>query len=124
MSMRQPVVLVAEDDADIRALVARTLTRAGNRVVEAADGEQALRLALELRPDLVVLDGAMPRVDGFEVARQLQRQLGGRLPVIMLTARSHEREVVEGLAAGALDYLVKPFSPADLVARVRAIVGG
>jgi DNA-binding response OmpR family regulator len=124
MSMRQPVVLVAEDDADIRGLVARTLTRAGNRVVEAEDGEQALRLALELRPDLVVLDGAMPRVDGFEVARQLQQRFRGGVPVLMLTARSHEREVVEGLAAGALDYMVKPFSPADLVARVRAILGG
>jgi DNA-binding response OmpR family regulator len=124
VSMRNPLVLVAEDDHDIRELVARTLERAGHRVVQAADGEEALRLALAQRPDLVVLDGAMPKVDGFEVARQLRQAYRGGLPVIMLTARSYEREVVEGLAAGAADYMLKPFSPTDLVARVKAILDG
>lgn len=122
--MRQAIVLVAEDDEDIRELVARTLRRAGHNVLEAGDGEEALRLALERRPDLVILDGAMPKVDGFEVARQLRRQFAGQLPVIMLTARNYERDVVEGLAAGASDYVVKPFSAADLVARVKAVLEG
>jgi two-component system phosphate regulon response regulator PhoB len=124
VSYREPLVLVAEDDHDIRDLVARTLERAGHRVVQAADGEEALRVALEQKPDLVVLDGGMPKVDGFEVARQLQREFRGEMPVLILTARSYEREVVEGLAAGASDYVLKPFSPADLVARVRAILDG
>ena len=113
-----PVVLVAEDDEDTRELVVGVLGRAGHRVLEATDGEEALRLALERRPDLVILDGAMPKVDGFEVARQLRRAFGGSLPVILLTARTYERDVVEGLASGAEDYIVKPFSPTDLLRRV------
>ena len=115
-------MLVAEDDEDTRELVAGVLGRAGHRVLQAADGEEALRLALEERPDVAVIDGAMPKLDGFEVTRQLRRAFGRELPVILLTARNYEREVVEGLAAGAEDYIVKPFSTADLLERVEKVL--
>jgi DNA-binding response OmpR family regulator len=115
-------VLVAEDDLDTRQLVAGVLGRAGHDVLEAADGEEALRLALERKPDVAIVDGAMPKLDGFEVVRRL-RGAGARLPVILLTARTYEREVVEGLAAGADDYVPKPFSTDDLLQRVERVLG-
>ena len=119
---RDTLVLVAEDDQDTRRLVAGVLGRAGHDVLEAADGEEALRLALERKPDVAIVDGAMPKLDGFEVVRRL-RGAGVRLPVILLTARTYEREVVEGLAAGADDYVPKPFSTDDLLQRVERALG-
>ena len=118
---RDTLVLVAEDDQDTRRLVAGVLGRAGHDVLEAADGEEALRLALERKPDVAIVDGAMPKLDGFEVVRRL-RGAGARLPVILLTARTYEREVVEGLAAGADDYVPKPFSTDDLLDRVERVL--
>lgn len=118
-----PLVLVADDDADIRALVAFRLERAGFRVVTASDGEQALELARTESPDLAVLDVMMPRLTGLEVTKRLrQQQETSRLPVILLTARVQESDVALGLEAGADDYIKKPFSPQELGLRVQAIL--
>jgi DNA-binding response OmpR family regulator len=117
-------VLVAEDDDDIRALVVYRLERSGYEVVQAQDGEEALRLASECDPDLAILDVMMPKLDGYEVTRRLRRDdATSRLPVILLTARSQESDVSQGFAAGADDYIRKPFSPDELRARVQAILG-
>lgn len=117
-------VLVAEDDDDIRALVVYRLERSGYEVVQALDGEEALRLVAEHTPDLAILDVMMPKLDGYEVTRRLRSDPStSRLPVILLTARSQEADVNEGFAAGADDYLRKPFSPDELRARVQAILG-
>ena len=117
-------VLVAEDDDDIRALVVYRLERSGYQVVQALDGEEALRLVAEHTPDLAILDVMMPKLDGYEVTRRLRSDPStSRLPVILLTARSQEADVNEGFAAGADDYLRKPFSPDELRARVQAILG-
>jgi DNA-binding response OmpR family regulator len=118
------VVLVADDDRDIRDLVAYRLARNGYEVVVANDGEEALRLAEEREPDLAILDVMMPRVDGYEVTRRLRaHESTARMPVILLTSRAQEADVERGFAAGADDYLRKPFSPQELGMRVRAILG-
>ena len=117
-------VLVAEDDDDIRALVVYRLERSGYDVVQAQDGEEALRLAAECEPDLAILDVMMPKLDGYEVTRRLRKEEAtSRLPVILLTARTQESDVSQGFAAGADDYIRKPFSPDELRARVQAILG-
>jgi DNA-binding response OmpR family regulator len=93
-------------------------------VIQAHDGEEALRLAAEQQPDLAILDVMMPKLDGYEVTRRLRRdEATSRLPVILLTARSQEADVSQGFAAGADDYIRKPFSPDELRARVQAILG-
>ena len=114
------LVLVADDDEDIRALVALRLRKAGYEVVTAANGEEALRLAYELKPDLLLLDVSMPVMDGHEVCREIQAQGPEAPPVIFLTARSHGSAALEGFAAGAADYVTKPFRPEELLARVHA----
>ena len=120
----RPLVLVADDDADILALVSFRLQRAGYDVVQAGDGEEALRIARERRPDLAVLDVMMPRLTGDEVTRQLRAsEETSRIPVILLTARVQEADVARGFEAGADDYIKKPFSPQELRARVQAILG-
>jgi DNA-binding response OmpR family regulator len=120
----RPVVLVADDDDDIRALVCYRMTKAGYEVVEAKDGEQALRLATERLPALAILDVMMPKVDGYEVTRQLRADEGTRrMPIILLTARAQDQDVQRGFEAGADDYIRKPFSPQELRARVQAILG-
>lgn len=119
-----PLVLVADDDADILALVAFRLEKAGYRVVTAADGEQALALARERMPALAVLDVMMPRLTGYEVTKQLRAgETTKDIPVILLTARVQEADVARGFEAGADDYIKKPFSPQELRARVQAILG-
>jgi DNA-binding response OmpR family regulator len=119
-----PLVLVAEDDEDIRSLVSFRLQRAGYRVVEAADGEHALELAFERLPDLAVLDVMMPKLDGYELTRRLRSdERTTRLPVILLTARAQETDVQQGFAAGADDYIRKPFSALELTERVEAVLG-
>ena len=124
MASQPPVVLVADDDADIRELVAFRLDRAGYSILEAPDGEQALLLAQERRPDLAILDVMMPKLTGYDVTRELRRDEGTRrLPVILLTARVQEHDVARGFDAGADDYIKKPFSPQELQARVQAILG-
>ena len=120
----QPVILAADDDPDVRALVAFRLERSGYTVLQAADGEEALALALEHTPDLAVLDVMMPKMDGFEVVRRLRaEEATKRMPIIMLTARAQDSDVEEGFESGADDYLRKPFSPQELRARVQAILG-
>jgi diguanylate cyclase (GGDEF)-like protein len=116
----EPLVLVADDDPDIRELVAMRLRAAGYDVVTARDGEEALSRAFEERPDLLLLDISMPGLDGLEVCRRIQRDGPTAPPVIFLTARAHPAGAVEGLEAGATDYVTKPFRPAELLARVNS----
>lgn len=120
----RPLVLVADDDRDILQLVSFRLERADYEVVQANDGEEALRLVKELRPDLAVLDLMMPKLNGYEVIREIRRDEETKaIPVILLTARVQEADVARGFEAGADDYLKKPFSPQELRARVQAILG-
>jgi DNA-binding response OmpR family regulator len=120
----QQVVLVADDDDDIRSLVAYRMEKAGYGVLQARDGEEAVRLALEHRPALAILDVMMPIADGYEVARRLREdEATKRMPIILLTARAQEADVQRGFDAGADDYIRKPFSPQELRARVQAILG-
>ncbi len=115
-------MLVVDDEPTITEVVARYLERAGYRTRVAADGIQALELAASQRPDLVLLDLMLPGIDGLEVMRRL-RELGrDRIAVILLTAKGEESDRVIGLRLGADDYVVKPFSPAELVARVDAVL--
>jgi DNA-binding response OmpR family regulator len=120
----QQRILVVDDEDDVRELVVYRLRRSGYDVLEAPNGEQALQLALEESPDLVVADVMMPRLDGFELTRRLRAEPStSRIPVILLTARAQEADVSQGFDAGADDYLKKPFNPDELVQRVRAILG-
>jgi two-component system alkaline phosphatase synthesis response regulator PhoP/two-component system response regulator ResD len=114
------VILIAEDESSIADLVSLYLTRDGFRVHSARDGQEALEAARRLRPDLVVLDVMMPKVDGWEVCRRLRKD--GNVPIIMLTARGDDVDKIVGLELGADDYLTKPFNPRELVARVKAIL--
>ncbi len=117
---RSPRVLVVEDDRDIADVLRRSLGLEGYEVRLAGDGEEALAGAADFSPDAVVLDLGLPKVDGLEVARRLRE--GGDVPILMLTARDSVPQRVEGLDAGADDYLVKPFERAELLARVRALL--
>jgi DNA-binding response OmpR family regulator len=124
VSDRRPLVLVADDDPDIRSLVALRLERSGYEVVAAGDGEQALAAALERVPDLALLDVMMPKLDGYEVTERLRQQEATRhLPVILLTARVQESDIARGVEAGADDYVKKPFSTSELRDRVQAVLG-
>ena len=114
-------VLVVDDEPTIAEIVARYLERAGYDTSTAANGEEAVRLAFESRPDLVVLDLMLPRLDGFEVLQRLHSE-GDRTPVILLTAKGEHDDKLAGLRRGADDYIVKPFSPSELVARVDAVL--
>ena len=117
-------VLVADDDPDIQSLVVLRLERSGYRVLRASDGQEALDLALSELPDLAVLYITMPKLDGCEVTRSLRAHAETvAMPVILLTARVQEDDVERGMAAGATDYVKKPFSPHELGARVTSILG-
>ncbi|MGB8003996.1 MAG: response regulator transcription factor [Gaiellaceae bacterium] len=118
--MNPPRVLVIDDDADIRGLVAELLGRAGLSVEQAEDGRAGLRALHNMPPDLVVLDVSMPNLDGWQTLERI-RDLSD-VPVLMLTARGDELERVRGLQAGADDYVVKPFGRQELVARVQALL--
>src|SRR5437867_2778947 len=113
-------ILVVEDERRIAQIATDYLQQAGFAVIAAADGEEALAVARERPPDLVVLDLGLPRLDGIEVARRLRRE--SDVPIIMLTARAEESDRLTGLDVGADDYITKPFSPRELVARVRAVL--
>jgi DNA-binding response OmpR family regulator len=118
-----PVVLVAEDDADILLLVATRLRRDGLAVVTATDGEEALALARERRPAVVVLDIGLPGLDGLELLTRIRADEALRdTRVLLLTARAQEADVRRGFDAGADAYVKKPFSPAELSARVLALI--
>ena len=113
-------VLVVDDEESVRELIELYLTKEGFDVVLAKDGKEALRLNGEHHPDLIVLDLMLPGLDGWEVCKQIRST--SRVPIIMLTARSEEVDRVVGLELGADDYVVKPFSPREMVARVKAVL--
>jgi DNA-binding response OmpR family regulator len=114
-------LLVVDDEKDFRAIISRILERAGYEVVTAADGGEALAAFAKERPELVLLDGHLPDIDGFEVCRRLRKTEAGRtVPVILCTVRSAISNVSEGLGAGATGYLLKPFDPQELLAAVKA----
>ncbi|MBI1243702.1 MAG: phosphate regulon transcriptional regulatory protein PhoB [Alphaproteobacteria bacterium] len=119
----KPYLLIVEDEAALVELLRYNFEKEGFRVTSAADGEAALVAVAEAKPDLVVLDWMLPHVSGLEVARQLRRKSETRdIPIIMLTARGEETDRIRGLEVGADDYVAKPFSPSELVARVRAVL--
>jgi DNA-binding response OmpR family regulator len=116
-------ILVVDDEPSIVDLVRFTLEDTDVRVVEASDGAEALVLARRIKPDLILLDVQMPRLDGLEVCRQLRREPAfARAPIILLTAAGQEADRALGLGAGADEYLTKPFSPLALLALVEALV--
>lgn len=117
MSPNSPLILLVEDDLPIRRLLRTTLSDEGYRLAEADSGQAALREALQQPPDLVILDLGLPDMDGQEVLRQLREWL--RIPIIILSARDQEREKIAALDNGADDYLTKPFSTGELLARIR-----
>jgi phosphate regulon transcriptional regulator PhoB len=118
-----PTVLIVDDERDIVELVRYHAEKQGWRCVVAGDGPAALRLVRAERPDVVVLDVMLPGLDGLEVCRELRRDPAtARVPIVMLTARADETDRVVGLEIGADDYVVKPFSPRELVARIRALL--
>jgi two-component system response regulator ResD len=120
MTEQPPLILVADDDEHIVELVSLYLKRAGYRVEAAQDGNETLRKARELKPNLLVLDIMMPGPDGLQVCRALSRK--GDIPIILLTARTSDIDKVAGLRIGADDYVTKPFNPDELVARVEAVL--
>jgi DNA-binding response OmpR family regulator len=116
-------VLVIDDEKDIVSLLRYHLEKSGFQCLEGMDGASALRLVREHHPDLLILDLMLPGMDGLEICRQLRQDAATvRLPILMLTAKAEEVDRVVGLEVGADDYVVKPFSPRELVARVRAIL--
>ena len=115
-----PLVLIVDDDPNIREILRIALERQGFRTEEAPDGAAALTAAAKLAPDLIVLDIGLPELDGLEVCRQLRRT--AETPVLFLSARDEEIDRIVGLELGADDYVTKPFSPRELVARVKAII--
>jgi DNA-binding response OmpR family regulator len=114
-------ILVVDDEPMVRDVLSRYLSLEGFGVLSAEDGEQALARYQEASPDLVLLDLMLPKIDGYEVFRRI-REHGGQTPVIMLTARGEETDRIVGLELGADDYVTKPFSPREVVARVRAVL--
>jgi two-component system phosphate regulon response regulator PhoB len=121
--MMKPRVMIVEDEAPLVTLLRYNLEKEGFEVSEAGDGEEALVQIAERKPDVVLLDWMLPLVSGIEVCRQLRRAPQSRtLPIIMLTARGEESERVRGLATGADDYIVKPFSVRELLLRIRAVL--
>jgi len=116
-------ILVVEDEPAIQTLIAINLRRAGHEVMTALDAEAAQRMVNEALPDLILLDWMLPGVSGLELARRLRADGRSRqVPIIMLTARGDERDKVQGLETGADDYITKPFSPRELLARIQAVL--
>ena len=116
-------IVVADDDRVVRRIVSVKLSGLGCEIEEAEDGQEALELLEQEVPDLLITDALMPRVGGMQLVRSVREseELSG-LPVIMLTARQGEHDVIEGLEAGLDDYVIKPFSPDELAARVRSVL--
>jgi DNA-binding response OmpR family regulator len=113
-------ILIAEDERDIRDLITFTLTYAGYQVLQATNGEEAVKIALAEKPDLVLLDVRMPYMNGYEACIKMKSEESLQdLPVVFLSAKGQESEVQTGLQAGAVEYILKPFSPDELIERVR-----
>jgi DNA-binding response OmpR family regulator len=116
-------ILIAEDERDIRDLVAFTLRFAGHEVFPATNGEEAIALAQKVIPDLILMDVRMPRMTGYEACKVLKSNTDLKdIPVVFLTARGQESEIQQGLDVGAEEYLLKPFAPDQLTARVKAVL--
>lgn len=121
--MVSPLILVVEDDPALAELLRYNLESEGFKASVAVDGDAAMLAVEELNPDLIILDWMLPNLSGIEVCRRIRRKPEGRvLPIIMLTARGEETDRVNGLNSGADDYMVKPFSPNELIARVKAVL--
>ena len=121
--MAKAAILVVEDDRDIQELVAYNLSLEGFQVWRASTGEEGLQMARERRPDLIVLDLMLPGMDGLEVCRRIRRnEETEEIPIVMLTAKTEDVDIITGLEIGADDYVTKPFSPKVLVARIRAVL--
>ena len=119
----KPKILLVEDDPNLVELVRYTLEKEGFEVIQTDDGEEAMILAEEEKPDLVILDWMIANLSGIEVCRRLRRQAStANLPIVMLTARAEEGVRIRGLETGADDYITKPFSPRELIARIRAVL--
>ena len=116
----EPLVLAVDDEPGVLRLIKLELATQGLRVITATDGEEGLRMAEQQRPDLIVLDIMMPDISGLEVMRRLRER--SSVPIILLTAKDHDQDKVRGLDLGADDYLIKPFNPEELSARVRAVL--
>lgn len=118
-----PKILIAEDEPDIRELVAFTLRFSGYEVVSASNGEEAVKLATVEVPDLILMDVRMPRMTGYDACRVMKADPELKhIPIVFLSAKGQETEVQAGLEAGAEEYLLKPFAPMQLIERVRAIL--
>jgi two-component system, OmpR family, phosphate regulon response regulator PhoB len=118
-----PTILVVEDEAALVTMLRYNLEKQGFRVEEAGDGDEALVRIVETKPDLVLLDWMLPSLSGIEVCRQIRRRSSTRdVPIIMLTARTEDQDMVRGLNTGADDYIIKPFSTEALLARIRALL--
>ena len=113
-------ILIADDNADITQVLAAYTTKEGYNPIIAADGEEALRLFDETSPSAVLLDVMMPKIDGYEVCRKIREK--SNVPIILVTARGEGFEKIMGLDIGADDYIVKPFSPSEVMARLRAVL--
>jgi two-component system phosphate regulon response regulator PhoB len=121
--MKKETILIVDDEEDILELVKYNLEKEGYTTISALTGEDALKLATDIQPDLIVLDLMLPGMDGLEVTRILRTgTLTANVPIVMLTAKGDESDIVTGLELGANDYMSKPFSPRELVARIRAIL--
>ncbi len=121
--MQKERILIVEDEADIRDLIAFNLEREGFETITAEDGVQGIELARAQKPDVILLDVMMPKKDGFQVCRELERDAHtAHIPIIMLTARGEEVDRIVGLELGADDYVVKPFSVRELILRIRVIL--
>lgn len=123
MTTLKPAVLIVEDEAALTAMLRYNLEREGFRVSEANDGEEALVAVAEAKPDLILLDWMLPHLSGIDFCRQLRRGATTRdIPIIIVTARGEEADKIRGLNTGADDYVTKPFSPQELIARMRAVL--
>ncbi len=121
--MSDPLILIAEDERDIRELIVFTLQIAGFKVVEVPNGEEAVKKALEINPDLILMDVRMPKMTGFEACKALKQQDKTKdIPVIFLSAKGQEAEINTGLDLGAEEYFLKPFAPDDLIKRVNKVL--
>ena len=117
------IILVADDEQDIRELVAYRLSRAGYTIIEARDGQEAFELAVDQSPDMAVLDVMMPRLNGFDLTDRLRHNPATqRLPILLMSASVQEADISRGFAAGADGYLTKPFTPDQLLTRVRDVL--
>ena len=121
--MAKAKILIVEDEKDIVEMIEYNLKKEGYITASVYNGEDAVSLAKSERPDLIILDLMLPGIDGFETCKQLKKnEITGRIPIIMLTAKSQEADKVTGLELGADDYMTKPFSPRELIARIKAVL--